>query len=92
VADFADYVLSLVRAQLKRHPAFAHVTRGNLDIYLGDLERDIRCDLERWADAIERMAYEDARADLELEAEMEAAAKRAKPRRTQKQEKHHADH
>jgi hypothetical protein len=91
MSDFADYVLALVRAQLKQHPAFANVRRSDLDIYLGDLERDIRHELERWADGIERVAYEDGRFDAEeLETERRAEAKkakRAKPQNTQKQEK-----
>jgi hypothetical protein len=96
MSDLADYVLALVRAQLKQHPAFAGVRRDDLDVYLGDLERDIRCELEGWAGGIQRVAYEDGRADaeeLEAERRIEAKkAKRAKSRGAQKQEERHGAH
>jgi hypothetical protein len=97
MTDFADRLLARVRVLLKRHPAFAGMTRDALDLYLADLERDIRRDLGDWNDQIER-AYEQGRADAETdreyEAEMEKAAKKAKcteSQRTQNQEEHHAD-
>jgi hypothetical protein len=88
MSDFTDHLLGHVRALLRQEPRFASMSRVELDAYLGDLERDIRHDLERWAGSMERMAYEDARADLEHEAEMRATAKKAKrikPQVAQKQ-------
>jgi hypothetical protein len=74
IMDCTDRVIDLVREQLRRMPAFAGVTRDTFDNHiLADLERDIRGVLERWADGIERVAYEDGRADVLSEIEMESA-------------------
>jgi hypothetical protein len=82
MSDLADFVVDRVRALLRQEPRFASVRRTDLDAYLGDLERDIRHELEGWAAGVERLAYEEMRAELdELAAEMK-----------QKRRGHHADH
>jgi hypothetical protein len=88
MTDFADCLLARVRVLLKRHPAFAGMTRDALDLYLADLERDIRRDLGDWVAATEYEIRSEIRADLEFEAEMkEAAAKKARRAKSQNAQK-----
>jgi hypothetical protein len=42
---FVHRVLTRVRDLLKREPRFTTMTRDDLDIFLGDFERDLRRDL-----------------------------------------------
>jgi hypothetical protein len=90
MSDLTECLLDHVRTLLRAHPAFTGVRRDDLDVYLGDLERDIRFELEDWAAGVERGAYVAAREDLDCEAEERAAAekaKRAKRAHTREREK-----
>jgi len=78
MSDFASHVTDLVRDLLKAHPAFAAMKRGDYDLYLADLENNVREDFESWADGIASVAYEDGRADAEFEAELKAEATKKK--------------
>jgi hypothetical protein len=89
MSDFADHLLGHVRALLRQHPPFRGMMRDSIDNdVLASLEDRIRRDLEDWIAATEYEIRSEARADLELEAEMEAATKKAKcakPQSTRKQ-------
>jgi hypothetical protein len=79
MSDFADHLLGHVRALLKQHPPFAGMTRDDLDnVVLADLESNIRRDLESWIVEAAAEIRSEVEIDLEYEAEMKVAAKKAK--------------
>jgi hypothetical protein len=79
MSDFADYVVDLVREQLRRMPAFKGVTRDDFDNNIfADLERDIRDALEVEIEGLEDAAYRCGRDDAEYEAELKAEAAKKK--------------
>jgi hypothetical protein len=75
---FVDQILAHVRALLRQDSRFANMSRVDLDVHLGDLEREIEHDIEDWIAATER----EIRADLEYDIERaKEYAKRAKTRK-----------
>jgi hypothetical protein len=76
--DLTDRLLTRMRELLRREPRFATMSRGDLDVYLGDLERDIRREVDDVISAEVTAALTEAEADREFEEMM------AKPKRGRK--------
>jgi hypothetical protein len=74
--EILNSIMASVRALLRQHQPFASMSRFELELLTGDLERDLIEDVARYADECASEAIAQAEMDREMAAEFAAYEKK----------------